>query len=455
MSKYVCTGSKLTAIGDAIRAKTGGTDTLTLDQMASAIGDLHTTAQLTFSTVRGTVPATEDAHFAVPTAPSATGYGFVGWYADAELTTEYDWNAAAATSTVYGKWSINAPTVNHPDIQIDGTTEYTLGTVTAKGDGQTVEYSSDGSTWATTCPKASAEGTYTTYWRITAEDCDVLTGSFTTKLSADPVTDAIVTKLTAAASSRSLSALSYDELSLVGQSLTLLGTGSKAYSAALACAKAGAYRTTTYNSTTVYMTLIGVLHSTDANGKTLGLDFMMSKGAPTTSALMGTSDGVTTMVMNSSGVNTGGWGASDGRTTLNSTIYGNLASDLKAVIRARHVPYGPTYNSTSSSVSYTDDNLWLLSYGEVYGAFNAWQKSEWTSEERPWIDNEGSQMAWFANAGVSTSNYSKLAGGSTYRWLRSCHPTGSSYFGRVYYSSGLPYYDYASFSRTVFPCFSI
>lgn len=449
MAKYVCTGSKLTAIGDAIRAKTGGTDTLTLDEMASAIGELHTSAQLTFSTVRGTVPDTEDAHFAVPTAPSATGYGFVGWYADADLTTEYDWDAAAATSTAYGKWSINAPTVSHPDIQIDGTTEYTLGTVTALGDGQTVEYSSDGSTWQATCPKASAEGTYTTYWRITATDCDVLTGSFTTELSADPATDAIVTKLTAAATSRSLSELSYDELSLVGQSLTLRGTGSKAYSAAMACAKAGAYRTTTYGSTTVYMTLIGVLHSTNASGKTLGLDFMLSAGAPTTSALMGTSNGVTTMAMNSSDTNTGGWGASAGRTTLNSTIYSNLASDLTAVIRARHVPYGPTYNSTSSSVSYTDDNLWLLSYCEVYGNMSSYYTSAGA-----WINNEGSQMTWFANASVSTSNYSALAGGSANRWLRSCYPNGSSTFGYVN-SGGSADRSSASYSRAVFPCFSI
>ncbi len=38
--KYIISGSKLTAIADAIRAKTGGTDTLTADQMAAAIAGI-------------------------------------------------------------------------------------------------------------------------------------------------------------------------------------------------------------------------------------------------------------------------------------------------------------------------------------------------------------------------------------------------------------------------------
>ena len=443
---------KLTAVADAIRAKTETSATMTLDEMVTAIEGLKTQAVLTFSTSRGTAPADAQASFAEPTAPTAAGYTFLAWYRDAGLTQPFDFSAAAETATVYAKWRINAPTVSNPDIEADGTTSYTLGTVTPAGSGQTVYYSADNSTWSTTCPKQSADGTYTTYWKITAADCDDLTGSFTTKITSDPAS-AYVAALNAAASSRSLAALSWADLLVVAQSLEAKGTASKAYSAAVACAKAGAYKTFTYSGSTVYATLGDVLHSykTDGTSK-LGLDFFCSAGAPSSSALMGTSDGLTTMSMNSSNTNSGGWGSSAGRTTLNSTIYNNFPSDMRAVMQKRHVPYGPTYNSTSSSVSYTDDYLWLMSYSEVYGKdVDAWMVSQgwFSTANHAWMNNEGEQLTWFKNAGIaangSTSNYSALTGGSASCWLRSCGPN----------SSGRPGSGYASTSLAVFPCFSL
>lgn len=269
-----------------------------------------------------------------------------------------------------------------------------------------------------------------------------------------------VDTLMAAASSRNLDALSWIDLLTVAQSLELNGTASMAYSAAVACAKAGAYKTFTYgSSTTVYATLVDVLHSYAIDGTTkLGFDFMVSTGTVSTSAVMGTANGVTTISMNSSDTNSGGWGSSAGRTTLNSTILDNFPSDLKAAIKTRHVPYGPTYNSTSPSVSYTDDKLWLMSYSEVYGKdVDAWMVSqEWFSTaNHAWINNEGGQLTWFKNAGVSTSNYSALASGDTNRWLRSCYPDGSRIFGSIYCGNGDPNGDYASNSCAIFPCFSI
>ena len=461
MSGQATLTGKLTELADAIREKSKKTGKLTLDQMAAEIGNLKTSAELTFSTVRGTAPSKAVASFAKPTAPTAAGYTFTGWYKDAALTTAFDFAAEAETATAYAKWKINQPTVSHPNIDADGTTSYTLGTVTPAGSGQTVQYSADNKTWQSTCPKQSADGTYTTYWRITATDCDALTGSFTTLVQSDVVTDAIVSKLTAAASSRSLSALSYSELGLVSQSLEKKGTASKAYTAAVNCAKAGAYRTLAYSGSTVYMTLVDVLHSTDNSGNKLGLDWMLSGGAPSTSALMGTSNGITTMQMNSSNTNSGGWGSSAGRTTLNGSIYNNLPAELRNIIKARKVPYGATYNSIDSSVSYTNDKLWLMSYSEVYGkGVNGWMVTNgWFSGEHAWMDNEGDQLMWFKNAGVkatsSSSNYSALVGGSAYRWLRSCYPDHSGYFGSVYCGSGSPSNNGASNSCAVFPCFSI
>lgn len=55
---------------------------------------------------------------AVPTAPTAKGWVFKGWYADKDLKTPFDFNAAiTADTTVYAKWaeaSKPAPNVQHP-----------------------------------------------------------------------------------------------------------------------------------------------------------------------------------------------------------------------------------------------------------------------------------------------------------------------------------------------------
>ena len=459
---------KLTAVADAIRAKTETSATMTLDEMVTAIEGLKTQAVLTFSTSRGTAPADAQASFAEPTAPTAAGYTFLAWYKDAGLTQPFDFSAAAETATVYAKWRINAPTVSNPDIEADGTTSYTLGTVTPAGSGQTVYYSADNSTWSTTCPKQSADGTYTTYWKITAADCDDLTGSFTTKITSDPAS-AYVAALNAAASSRSLAALSWADLLVVAQSLEAKGTASKAYSAAVACAKAGAYRTTTYNGTTVYATLIGVLQAkADGSGNKRGLQFMVSAGAPSSTALMGTSNGVTTSQMNSSNTNSGGWGSSAMRpklATSSGAIATLFASDLKAVIQNTYVPYNATYSATTSyTMSYTSDFMWLMSFAEVYGNAgmnDAFVNSWWgISGSRPWMREEGEQFLWFADKGMygnssSDYNFTANAGGNTSRWLRSCYPGDGSYFGLVSCGSGFPYSHYASISRAVFPCFSL
>ena len=453
---YLIQNTSLIAIADAIRAKTGSTGAMTPAEMAAGIASLETRARLAFSTVRGTAPDAEGAFFAQPDDPSFTGYGFVGWYSDSALTQAFDWGAEAETATVYAKWSINAPTVSHPDIMGDGEA-HALGTVTAAGEGQSVCYSADGSTWQSACPEQSADGTYTTYWKVTADSCDDLTGSFTTTISSDPVTDDVVTKLNAAATSRNLSTLTLDELGAVAGDLEANGTSSKAYSAAKACAQAGAYRTTTYNNTTVYMTLVSVLHDEDADGNALGLTWMLSGGAVSEDALMGTGDGVDTMAMNSSNTNTDGWGASAGRTTLNSTVLSNLnESGLTALIKARKVPYGPNCISISAFVDYTTDKLWLMSYHEVYGLVTSSYSDRYDMTRYKYLANEGGQMDWFSANNVSQSNFSKLVGGNTTRFLRSCssYIVGNS-FGTIYYGDGGPSYDSASYPKAVFPCFSM
>ena len=54
----------------------------------------------------------------MPTAPTAKGWVFKGWYADKELKTPFDFNAAiTADTTVYAKWAEESkpvPNVQHP-----------------------------------------------------------------------------------------------------------------------------------------------------------------------------------------------------------------------------------------------------------------------------------------------------------------------------------------------------
>lgn len=188
---YLVREDTLVNIANAIRKTKSTTEQLTLAAMATMINGLSTKAILTFSTSYGTAPEEEKLKFTKPTNPTADGYTFVDWYKDSALTTLFDFDAVAEGGTAYAKWSINAPTVSNPDIDGDGTNSYTLGTVTPAGSGQTVYYSVDNATWSTTCPKHSAGGTYTTYWKITAQDCDDLTGSFVTTISVPPVAFAV------------------------------------------------------------------------------------------------------------------------------------------------------------------------------------------------------------------------------------------------------------------------
>lgn len=67
----------------------------------------HATAPAPQSLTAGTAPA-------APTAPSATGFVFEGWYTDAALTTPADFTIPVASATTfYAKWSAVQVTLNY------------------------------------------------------------------------------------------------------------------------------------------------------------------------------------------------------------------------------------------------------------------------------------------------------------------------------------------------------
>lgn len=142
------------------------------------------TPKLTFQSWYGTAPQPVEATFDKPADPSQTGYTFGGWYKDEACTQPMYWSDEAKTATLHAKWAIEQPTVAPGTPGTYDGTEKALGTVTAKGAGQTVEYQLDGGGWTSAAPKATNAGTYTVGWRVTAEHCETITGSFSVTIEA-------------------------------------------------------------------------------------------------------------------------------------------------------------------------------------------------------------------------------------------------------------------------------
>lgn len=91
MTKYACSESKLTALGDAIRDKAGTTDKMTLDQMATAVEGISTgyelpegltyyTAEISIPPGSTKAPGCGSTAVAGAIAPNATTVGSYGFY---------------------------------------------------------------------------------------------------------------------------------------------------------------------------------------------------------------------------------------------------------------------------------------------------------------------------------------------------------------------------------------
>lgn len=133
---------------------------------------------MSFSSPYGTAPESIYATFAKPSDPSQTGYEFDGWYTDTSYSDQYDWSSPALSGTVYAKWSIESPDVSAASGLTYSGSAQQLGTVTAKGIGQTVEYRIGDGEWSESVPTAINAGSYTVYWRVTADMCETVDGSF-------------------------------------------------------------------------------------------------------------------------------------------------------------------------------------------------------------------------------------------------------------------------------------
>ena len=158
-------------------------------------------------------------------------------------------------------------------------------------------------------------------------------------------------------------------------------------------------------------------------------------------------DIITTKAMNSTNTNVGGWPASELRTYVNGTIYNALPSDLQGVIADTTVVSG--HGSTSGEENFTStDKLYLLSTKEVWNGGTEYDTAE--AETR--------QLDYYANLGVTTSNYSgaikQYNGSNSYWWLRSSNSNGANTFLRVA-ASGVWGSNRANATGGVSPAFRI
>ena len=167
--------------------------------------------------------------------------------------------------------------------------------------------------------------------------------------------------------------------------------------------KVGDTKNITVNGVSYPVQIIGFNHDTLTSGGTAGMTFQLVNCL------------ATKYQMETSDTNANGWeGCLMRNTTLNSTIYGQLNSDLKAVIKA--VNKVSSVGNNGSGLETTSDKLFLLSEIEIFGSITYS------------FAGEGKQYEYYA-AGNST--ITTVSGSADVWWERSPSSGYTGYFCRV------------------------
>ena len=167
--------------------------------------------------------------------------------------------------------------------------------------------------------------------------------------------------------------------------------------------KVGDTKNITVNGVSYPVQIIGFNHDTLTSGGTAGMTFQLVNCL------------ATKYQMETSDTNANGWeGCLMRKTTLNSTIYGQLNSDLKAVIKA--VNKVSSVGNNSSGLETTSDKLFLLSEIEIFGS---------TTYS---FAGEGKQYEYYA---AGNSNIKTVSGSANTWWERSPRSGYAKYFCSV------------------------
>lgn len=150
----------------------------------------------------------------------------------------------------------------------------------------------------------------------------------------------------------------------------------------------------------------------------------------------------TTYRYNATNTNSGGFPSSEIKTTLNSTIYPLLPSDLRNVITAKSHSYqaGSYSTSWSSSMVTSTDNLWLPTFYEIRGVTASAAPGETSSNNKAY---------------TLASKIKSLNGGTASLWWLGSPRSAYSYTFWTVDTSGSTNGDNAIYARGVPICFRI
>lgn len=137
-----------------------------------------------------------------------------------------------------------------------------------------------------------------------------------------------------------------------------------------------------------------------------------------------------------------GWDDSDLRTTLSSTLYGYLPSDVQSAIS--QVTIKTAQDVSTSTIITTNDKLFLPAEVEVFGSTTSAIGGT----------NEGVWYPWYKTNNNTSSRVKRVNGSDNYWWERSPAKWegGASVFCGVY-NNGYPFRNNAIASFGVAPCF--
>ena len=148
--------------------------------------------------------------------------------------------------------------------------------------------------------------------------------------------------------------------------------------------------------------------------------------------------------MKSSMSSADGWGNSDLRTTLNSTLYGYLPSDVQSAIS--QVTIKTAQDVSTSTIVTTNDKLFVPAEVEVFGS----------ASNAKGGTNEGVWYPWYKANNDASSRIKKFNGFADGWWERSpsywYSNASNSYFCYVN-STGNSSYNRAAYSYGTAPCF--
>lgn len=164
------------------------------------------------------------------------------------------------------------------------------------------------------------------------------------------------------------------------------------------------YTTSTFGDTTRNWVL------TDFNGTTSG-------GTPYNAVIHTKEISTSTLAMNTSRTNAGGWRDSNMRATYMPQCYNALPTDFKALIKQASIVSGA--GNQSDTIQTTQDFIFLFSERNVQGAKTYSGQQEY---------NACKQMKYFETA----SNKTKTGGPYSYWWLRSPSVSNATHFCSVY-----------------------